>query len=95
MGCMAGKVKLTLSLKEDVVKRVKSRLVLEGRSLSELVEEMLLSYDEAGFLDEFCRGLNIEGRLYTSAEIEANRPRGLRAEDVVREVRDERSKRLS
>lgn len=92
---MASKVKLTLSLREDVVRRAKSRLALDGRTLSEVVEEFLSVYDEIGFLDELCQKLSIEKRFYTSAEVEADRPRGPGAEKVIREVRDERSKRLS
>ena len=93
-GALAKKVKVTLSLREDIVKRAKSKLAMEGGSLSDLVEEFLSTYDELGFLDGLCRGLGFESRFYTSLEVEADRPRGLRAEEVVREIRDERSKRL-
>lgn len=92
---MTSKVKLTLSLREEVVRRAKSRLALEGRTLSEVVEDFLSLYDEVGFLDELCKDLNIEGRFYTSVEVEADRPKGPGAEKVVREIRDERSERLS
>jgi len=92
---VVNKVKVTLSLREDVVKRAKSRLAMEGRNLSEVVEEFLSLYDKIGFLDKLCQSLNIEARFYTSAEVKANRPRGPGAEKIVREVRDERSKRLS
>ena len=46
---MARKVKVTLSLREDVVRRAKSKLAMEGRSLSDAVEEFLLIYDELDF----------------------------------------------
>jgi len=92
---MTGKSKLTLSLREDVVRRAKSRLAFEGRSLSEVVEEFLSLYDEVSFLDELCQKLNIEKRFYTSAEVETDRPKGPGAEKVVREIRDERSNHLS
>ena len=92
---MARKVKVTLSLREDVVRRAKSKLAIEGRSLSDAVEEFLLTYDELDFLDKLCESLGVESRFYTSYEITSNRSTGLKAEEVVREVRDERSNNLS
>ena len=89
------KVKVTLSLREDLVKRVKSRLALESRSLSDLVEEFLATYDTLELLDQLCESLGLEKRFYTSYEVKAGRPLGLKAEDVVRELRDERAKRIS
>ena len=91
---MAKKVKVTLSLREDIVKRARSKLALEGRSLSDIVEEFLLTYDELSFLDKLCESLGLESRFYTSSEVTANRPKGLKAERVVREARDGRTKRL-
>ena len=92
---MGDKVKLTLSLSKNLVRRAKSRVALEGRSLSEVIEELLSLYDEAGYIDELCQKLNLEKRLYTSSEVEAERPRGPKSEEVIREFRDERSERLS
>ena len=89
------KVKVTLSLREDLVRRVKSRLALENRALSDAVEELLAMYDELGFLDELCEALGLERRFYTGSEVKADRPRGLKAEDIVREARDGREKRIS
>ena len=92
---MAKKVKVTLSLREDLVRRTRSRLALEGRSLSDLVEEFLASYDTIELLDQLCELLGLEKRFYTSSEVKAGRPLGLKAEDIVRELRDERAKRIS
>ena len=92
---MARKVKVTLSLREDVVRRARSKLVIEGRSLSDAVEEFLLTYDELYFLDKLSENLGLESRFYTSSEITSNRPTGIKAEEVVREIRDERSNNLS
>ena len=89
------KVKVTLSLREDLVKRAKSRLALESRSLSDLVEEFLAVYDTLELLDQLCELLGLEKRFYTSSEVKAGRPLGLKAEDVVRELRDERAERIS
>lgn len=92
---MAKKVKVTLSLREDLVKSLKSKLVLEGGSLSDVVEEALVVHEEFEFLERLCEELGLERRFYTSFEVETSRPKGFRAEDVVREVRDEREERLS
>jgi len=51
---LAKQVKVTLSLREDFVRRAKSKLAMEGRSLSDAVEELLLTYDELHFLDKLC-----------------------------------------
>ncbi len=92
---MTTKVKVTLSLREDLVRRTKSRLALEGRSLSDLVEELLATYDTLEFLDRLCESLNLKKRFCTGPEVKADRPLGVKAEDVVRELRDERAKRVS
>jgi len=88
------KIKVTLSLREDIVRRARSKLAIEGRSLSEIVEEFLKMYDEISFLDILCETLGFEARFYTSIEVESDRPRGFKAEEVVREIRDERSEHL-
>jgi len=41
------------------------------------------------------RLLGLEKRFYTSSEVKAGRPLGLKAEDIVRELRDERAKHIS
>jgi len=92
---LARKVKVTLSLREDVVRRAKSKLAIEGRSLSDAVEEFLQTYDELDFLDKLCESLGLESRFYTGSEIASNRPKGFKAEEAVREVRDERSNNIS
>jgi len=92
---LARKVKVTLSLREDIVRRARSKLVIEGRSLSDAVEELLQTYNELDFLDKLCESLGLESRFYTNSEITSNRPTGIRAEEVVREIRDERSNNIS
>ena len=61
---------------------------MEGRSLSDAVEEFLLTYNELDFLDKLCESLGIGSRFYTSSEITSNRSTGLKAEEAVREARD-------
>lgn len=89
------RVKVTLSLRGDLVRKVKSRLAIEGKNLSEVVEEFLQMYEQSELLDKICEELGVERKFLTSFEIKSQRPRGLRAEEVVREIRDERSERLS
>ena len=91
---MVRKVKVTLSLREDLVRSAKSKIAMEGKNLSKVVEEFLLIYNELEFLDMICDNLGLEKRFYTSFEVETDRPRGSRAEELVREVRDERAKHL-
>lgn len=92
---MTRKVKITLSLREDLVRKARSRLALESRSLSDLVEEFLANYDTLEFLDRLCESLGLRKRFYTSSEVKAGRPSGLKAEAIVRELRDGRAERLS
>ncbi len=89
------KVRVTLSLDKDLVSRVKSRLALEGRSLSELVEDLLSIYDIETFIRDLCRGLGLDCRYSSPQEITSGRARGLRAEDIVREARYGREEHLS
>ena len=70
-----------------VVRRAKDKLAIEGRSLSDAVEEFLQTYDELNFLDKLCESLGLESRFNTSSEITPNRPTGIKAEGVVREIR--------
>ena len=91
---LGGRVKVTLSLRGDLVRKVKSRLAMEGKNLSEVVEEFLQMYEQSELLDKICEELEMERKFLTSFEIRSQRPRGLRAEELIREMRDERSERL-
>lgn len=95
MKALSRKIKVTLSLREDIVRRARSKLAMEGKSLSDAVEEFLLTYDELNFLDKLCESLGLESKFYMGSEVTANRSAGLKAEEVVREIRDERTKYLS
>jgi len=95
MVALARKIKITLFISEDIVRKAKNRLAIEGRSLSSIVEEFLMMYDELNFLDKLCESLGFESRFYKDTEILANRPRGFKAEKIVREIRDERSENLA
>jgi len=90
-----GKVKVTLSLDERLVRRVKSRLALEGKTLSGAVESFLASLDYMGFLNSLAEALDLEREVYSYNDIVAGRPEGFDAEAVVRAMRDEREKNIS
>ncbi|RLG53071.1 MAG: hypothetical protein DRN99_07110 [Thermoproteota archaeon] len=91
---MDERIKVTLLLRSDLVKKVESKLASEGKSLSELVEDLLEAYDSEKLLDELCEELGLEKRPYSDMEVTSSRPRGLKAEDIVRELRDQRYTRL-
>lgn len=90
-----GKVKVTLSLDEALVKRVKSRLALEGKTFSGVVESLLANLDCISFLDSLVEALNLERRVYSYGDVVSGRPSGLDAAAVVRALRDEREKGIS
>jgi len=90
-----GKVKVTLSLDESLVRRIKSRLALEGKTLSETVESLLASLDYISFLNSLAEALDLERMVYSYNDVVASRPKGLDAGAVVREVRNEREKNIS
>jgi hypothetical protein len=91
---MGGRIKVTSSLREDLVKKVKSKLAMEGKGLSKLVEELLSTYDQLEVLDGFCQELGLEKSFFTSFEVKARRLTGFKAEEIVREAGDELSDRL-
>jgi len=77
---LARKIEVTLPVKEDLVKRARSRLALESRSLSDLVKEFLATHDALEFLDRLCELLGLKKRFCTSSEVKTNRPLELKAE---------------
>ena len=89
------KIKVTLSLDERLVKKVKSKLALEGKTLSGTIEKLLANLDHLRFLDGLGEALRLERGVHSFKEVMADRPRGLDAGAVVRELRDEREKRIS
>jgi len=90
-----GKVKVTLSLDEDLVKRVKARVALEGRTLSEAVESSLLEIDNMNLLMALIDILNLDKTTCSYNDVVRDRPKGLNAASLVRGIRDEREKNIS
>lgn len=67
---------MTLSIRADVVKRARSRLAMEGRRLSNMVEEFLSLYGEAPFLDGLCTSLVSEADSTRAPKLRQVGPEG-------------------
>ena len=94
-GYIDGQEKLTLSVRGDLLDEVKRLAAIDGRSLSSIVEE----YFECMVLERWAELLSEElglGSLEpaTESEISAERPKGLDATKIVRELREERGLRV-
>ncbi len=92
---MVGKRKLTLSIKEDLVDEVKKIVVERGESLSNIVERYFEYLASTRWIDALARDLGL-GVLEptTSSEIPSSRPKGFDSAKIVRELRDNRSRRI-
>jgi hypothetical protein len=85
------KKKLTLSIDEELLSEVKKLSTLEGISLSKIVEEYFESLVFERWAQSLCDDLGLgELEPTTELEITKNRPKGLDAAKVVRELREGR-----
>jgi len=84
---MADKTKITLSLDKSIVERIRAELS-GGETLSGVIEKSLANISRGFFLDRVASALALKQEVLSSLEILATRERGLKAEDVVREIRD-------
>ena len=85
------KRKLTLTVDGSVLKEVKSVLAGQGFSISRVVEEFLESLLASRWLEELADDLGYESLLpLDPSKIPVDRPRGMDAAKVVRELRDGR-----
>ena len=93
---MSGKKKLTLSIRGDLVDEVKKIAVEHGESLSNIVERYFEYLVSTRWIDALAEDLGL-GVLEptTSSEVPSNRPRGLDAARVVRELRSKRGERVA
>ncbi len=89
-----GKIRVTVSLDEEVVKKAKAKLAREGGNLSQLVEALLAMSDPLHVVDSLIEGLRLDKRIYSNQEIVVDRPEGYDAGTIVREIRDEREKNI-
>ncbi len=86
-----GRRKLTLSIDEDLLKEVKSIFTRKGVSISRVVEEFLESMMASKWLEELANALGYESLTPLDPfKIPVNRPDGVDAAKVVRELRDGR-----
>jgi len=90
-----GKKKLTLSVSEDLLREVKLLASGEGRSLSSIVEEYFEYLVSSRWIDVLAEELGL-GKLEPTAESEIprQRPSGLDAAKIVRELRASRGERI-
>lgn len=91
------KIKVTLSVSEEVLKEAKAGAAMAGVSVSGMIEEFLKSVTKYG-IEEMMSELGIK-KEYTSFESvirsRQKAPRGMSAEKVIREMRDARANSLS
>lgn len=90
------KKKLTLSIDEDVIKRAKSALVLKNKTLSEIVEERLLSIYASNEMDNAMRNSGLECRYVNPDDIRRKRSnmKLTNSSETIREMRDEMNERI-
>jgi hypothetical protein len=85
------KKKLTLSIDGELLSEVKKLSTLEGISLSKIVEEYFESLVFERWAQSLCDDLGLgELKPTTELEITRNKPKGLDAAKVVRELREGR-----
>jgi len=83
------KRKLTLSIDGELLSEVKKLSTLEGISLSEIVEEYFEGLVFERWVQSLCDDLDLgELEPTTKLEITRNKPKGLDAAKVVRELRE-------
>ncbi|MCC6013700.1 MAG: DUF6364 family protein [Candidatus Verstraetearchaeota archaeon] len=89
------KKKLTLSIDEDLLKEAKRISALEGNSLSSIVEEYFEGLVFEKWIKELCNDLSFKDiKPVIESEIPKNRPKGLEASKIIRELRDEQMRRI-
>ena len=88
------KIKLTLSIDEEVLSKAKVRTAAGKKSISEMVEELLESV--GGSFSEEIKRLGLKEKYVSFEEVTRKRKKsGLSAGAVIRELRDERAKKIS
>jgi hypothetical protein len=85
---MTTKTKVTLSLNEEIVERIKSELS-NDETLSGVVEQSLESLSGELFLERIASELGLTSEILSPKEIIRKRGKGAKAEQVVRMIRDE------
>jgi hypothetical protein len=89
------KRKLTLSVRKDLLDEVKRLTALEGRSVSSIVEEYFEYIVFDRWIEALAEELELDDLEPTSEyEVVENRPKGLEAARIVRELREGRVRRI-
>ena len=87
---MTVKTKVTLNLNKDIVEEV--RRDLAGETLSKTVEKSLESISAILFLKKISNALNLKREILSPKDVTRMRRKSrMRAEEVVREIRENRS----
>ncbi len=81
------KTKIMLSIKKDVLEEIKKEF--PDRNLSSIVEESLENLSSKAFFNKIFELFEIEKEIMAPKDIKKIRKKGFKAEDVVREMRDE------
>ncbi|MHB1441014.1 MAG: DUF6364 family protein [Cuniculiplasma sp.] len=92
------KTKITVSVEKPVVDNAKIALLKKGRTLSDYIEKSLRSLSTSEILDDLCEELKLNCQYISGEDVEKYRPdlRGkVDAETELRQIRNERSSRLS
>ncbi|MGV9170751.1 MAG: hypothetical protein ACOC38_12525 [Promethearchaeia archaeon] len=85
---MSRRRKVTLSLDEDIVAKVRDELPA-GTSLSSVVEESLESMSTDMFMDDLGATLGLEAKIISPERITSIRGKGAKAEILIRGLRDD------
>ncbi|MBS3794907.1 MAG: hypothetical protein KGY80_08420 [Candidatus Thorarchaeota archaeon] len=85
---MAKRRKVTLSLDEDIVAKIRNELPAD-KSLSGVVEESLETMSSNMFLEDLGTTLDLEAKIMSPQDIITIRRTGAKAEVLIRELRDE------
>lgn len=95
--CMV-KTKITVSIEKPVVDNAKLALLKKGRTMSDYIEKSLRSLSTSEIMHGVCEELGLNCEYLTGEDVEKQRPdltgKAL-SELEVREMRNERSSRLS
>ncbi|QKR00828.1 hypothetical protein GWK48_10930 [Metallosphaera tengchongensis] len=83
------KVKVTLSIDSEILKRAKEIAVERNTTLSDMFEQAISELDALSAINSLMKGLGLTPRLISFEEISKNKL-DLKANSLVREMRDER-----
>jgi hypothetical protein len=88
------KLKLTLSVDEELLKEARANMIKSGLSLSSTFEELLKSFTKYG-LEDISKEIRIEIKYTSFEDIARKRGTGKDSGKLIRAMRDGREGRLS